>query len=73
MKTRNFDTEIAGMEYFAKQKGAVKGKIYPDITGEVKITSDLCPCPSCSAVFQQFSQMFPNLKITIVTTNKLHY
>ncbi len=71
--TRHLDTESIGLEYFAKQKGAVKGQKYPDVTGEIKVTSDLCPCPSCSAIFQQFSDMFPNVNIKIVTSSKLHY
>ncbi|WP_235877917.1 deaminase domain-containing protein [Flavobacterium davisii] len=71
--TRHLDTELIGLEYFAKQKGAVKGKRYPEVTGEIKVTSDLCPCPSCSAIFQQFSDMFPNVNIKVVTSPKLHY
>ena len=46
---------------------------YPEITGEIKIISDLCTCPSCSVIFQQFTEMFPNVEIKIITTNKLHY
>jgi The BURPS668_1122 family of deaminases len=71
--TRHLDTESIGLEYFAKQKGGIKGQKYPDIKGEIKITSDLCPCPSCSAIFQQFSDMYPSLNIKIVTSPKLHY
>ena len=73
MPTRNFDTELIALEYFAKEKNAVKGGIYPNVTGDLKITSDLCPCASCSDIFRQFSTMFPNLKISISTTSKLHY
>ena len=71
--TRSLDTELIGLEYFAKQKGAIKGQKYPEVSGEIKITSDLCPCPSCSAIFQQFRDMFPNVNIKIVTNPKLHY
>lgn len=71
--TRHLDTESLGLEYFAKLKNAVKGGTYPKVTGKVKMTSDLCPCPSCSAIFQQFSDMFPNVDIEIKTTTKLHY
>ncbi|WP_010523144.1 deaminase domain-containing protein [Aquimarina agarivorans] len=73
ISTRHLDTESLGLEYFAKLKNAVKGGKYPKITGKVKIASDLCPCPSCSAIFQQFSDMFPNVTIDITTTTKLHY
>jgi hypothetical protein len=73
ISTRHLDTEVIGLEFFAKQNNAVKGQSYPLVTGELKITSDLCPCPSCSAVFQQFSTMFPNVNIKIVTSPKLHY
>lgn len=73
ISTRHLDTESLGLEYFAKLKNAVKGGKYPKVTGRVKITSDLCPCPSCSAIFQQFSDMFPNVTIDITTTTKLHY
>jgi hypothetical protein len=71
--TRHLDTESIGLEYFAKQKNAVKGNKYPNVEGEIKVTSDLCPCPSCSAIFQQFSDMFPSVKIRVVTSPKLHY
>ncbi|MCU0440378.1 MAG: hypothetical protein MUC49_21005 [Raineya sp.] len=73
LATRHLDTESIALEYFAHLKGAVKGKKYPNIVGDIKITSDLCPCHSCSAIFQQFCDMFPNVKIKIVTTPKLHY
>lgn len=73
ISTRHLDTESLGLEYFAKLKNAVKGGKYPKVTGKVKITSDLCPCPSCLAIFQQFSDMFPNVTIDITTTTKLHY
>ncbi|WP_378187312.1 deaminase domain-containing protein [Aquimarina sp. W85] len=73
ISTRHLDTESLGLEYFAKLKNAVKGGKYPKVTGKVKIASDLCPCPSCSAIFQQFSDMFPNVTIDITTTTKLHY
>ena len=71
--TRRTDTESIGLEYFASQRGAVAGQKYPEITGEIKIISDLCPCPSCSSIFQQFIEMFPNVEIKIVTSSKLHY
>lgn len=73
MPTRKLDTESIALEYFAKQKNAKIGMKYPEITGEIKIISDLCPCPSCSVIFQQFTEMFPNVEIKIITTNKLHY
>jgi hypothetical protein len=73
ISTRHLDTESLGLEYFAKSKNAVKDGVYPEVTGKVKITSDLCPCPSCSVIFQQFSDMFPNVTIDITTTTKLHY
>lgn len=71
--TRRVDTESIGLEYFASQRGAVAGQKYPEVTGEIKIISDLCPCPSCAAIFQQFIEMFPNVEIKIVTSSKLHY
>jgi len=49
------------------------GNKYPNVEGEIKVTSDLCPCPSCSVIFQQFSDMFPSVKIRVVTSPKLHY
>ncbi len=73
ISTRHLDTESLGLEYFARLKNAEKGGKYPKVTGKLKIASDLCPCPSCSAIFQQFSDMFPNITIDITTTTKLHY
>jgi hypothetical protein len=42
--TRYLDTESIGFEYFDKQKNAVKDNKYPNVTGEMQVTSDFCPC-----------------------------
>ncbi len=73
MGFRVIDNEIVAMEYFASFYRAQKGGVYKEVRGVFRITSDLCPCPSCSAVFSQFAKMFPNVKMEIVTTAKLHY
>jgi hypothetical protein len=73
LNNRNFDTEIISLEYFAREAGAVKGKVYSEVSTTLKITTDLCPCPSCSKAFQEFSEMFPNVIIEIETTTTLHY
>jgi hypothetical protein len=44
----------------------VKGNVYPNVTGELKIVSELDFCKSCRSVIKQFNEMFPNLKLIIV-------
>lgn len=50
--------------------GAKKGKVYPYITGELKIVSERAYCPSCQGVIQQFNKMFPNVKIILIDNVK---
>ena len=69
---RRFDTDVMAMEYFASKHGAVKGETY-DLVDEITMYTDLIPCPSCSYVLWQFRQMFPNVKLHIITTNKINY
>ncbi|WP_172917730.1 hypothetical protein [Capnocytophaga canis] len=48
------------MVKLAKDLGAEKGKVYPYITGELKIVSENPYCTSCQGVIQQFNEMFTN-------------
>jgi|GEM_PF-3041052 len=70
---KRFDTDIVAMEYYAKQHNATKGGKYPNVVDEITMYTDLIPCPSCSYMFAQFREMFPNVKLHIVTTTKIHY
>ncbi|NDV70040.1 hypothetical protein D0T66_14140 [Dysgonomonas sp. 25] len=67
---RNADTEYVMLSEIADQLGAVKGKVYPHITGEIKIVSELPYCVSCQGVIQDFSEMFPNVKIVLIDNLK---
>lgn len=71
--SKNYDTDIVAMEYFAKHYNAVKGGKYPDVNDVFTMYTDLIPCPSCSYVMAQFREMFPNVKLHIITTTKIHY
>ncbi|ATA91582.1 hypothetical protein CGC56_04995 [Capnocytophaga canimorsus] len=50
----------------AQDLGGKAGKTYPNITGEIKIISELPYCKSCTGVIQQFNEMFPNIKIILI-------
>jgi hypothetical protein len=50
----------------AKSKGAVKGGVYPKVTGEIIISSEFPYCVSCQGVIQDFSNMFPNLDVILI-------
>lgn len=71
-KSRAWDTEIIALEYYAYKRGAVKGGKY-DIADDITLYTDLIPCASCSYVMAQFVQMFPNVKLHIISTKKISY
>lgn len=84
-KKRQFETFhvnskniINGEKAYARSKDT-ENKILSEIaqnianksaTGEIVIYTDLKPCVSCDNVFASFSEMFPNIKITILYVNK---
>jgi hypothetical protein len=63
---REFDTEYVGLSEIARKLGGKKGKVFPDVKGEITIASELNYCISCQGVIQDFSNMFPNVKIYLV-------
>ncbi|SHN43977.1 deaminase domain-containing protein [Chitinophaga sp. CF418] len=67
---RRFDTDLVALEYFADHEKAVKGN--NNVAGEITIYTDLIPCRSCTYVMAQFREMFPNVKLHIITAMKLH-
>jgi len=67
---RNEDTEYVMLSEIAEQLGAKKGGIYPEIKGEITIVSELPYCISCQGVIQDFSKMFPNVKINLIDNLK---
>lgn len=64
--SREFDTEYVELSKIANNLGAKKGGIYKNIKGEITIASELPYCISCQGVIQDFSKMFPNVKINLV-------
>ncbi len=68
--SREWDTEYVMLSEIAQSKGAVKGGIYTDVTGEIKIISELPYCVSCQGVIQDFSNMFPNVDIILIDALK---
>ncbi|RFM36802.1 deaminase domain-containing protein [Chitinophaga silvisoli] len=72
-QTRKWDTDIIALEYYAYKQHAVKGGKYPNIVEDLTMYTDLIPCPSCSYVMAQFVQMFPNVKLHVITTKKINY
>ena len=67
---RNQDTEYVMLSEIAHSLGAKKGEIYNNITGELKIVSELTYCTSCQGVIQDFSKMFPNVDIVLIDNLK---
>jgi hypothetical protein len=67
---RDRDTEYVMLSEIAKQLGAKKGVIYPEIKGEITIVSELPYCMSCQGVIKDFSKMFPNVKINLIDNLK---
>jgi hypothetical protein len=68
--SREWDTEYVMLSEIAKSKGAVKGGVYPNVTGEIKIISELPYCVSCQGVIQDFSNMFPKVDIILIDALK---
>jgi hypothetical protein len=68
---RRFDTDVVALEYFADHQKAIKGNKY-NVADEITIYTDLIPCRSCTYVMAQFREMFPNVKLHIITSMKLH-
>lgn len=67
---RDQDTEYVILSEIAEQLGAKKGGIYAEIRGEITIVSELPYCMSCQGVIQDFSKMFPNVKINLIDNLK---
>jgi The BURPS668_1122 family of deaminases len=62
------------LEQLAHQLNAKSGdfinvKIYPKIKGKIELFSELCPCPSCAKLIEQFKTVFPNIDIELISTN----
>lgn len=60
------DSEFRMLNDLAEQLGGVKNQAFPITTGSVKIVSQNPYCASCQGVIQQFSDMFPNIEITLI-------
>ena len=60
------DSEYRMLNDLAKRLGGVKGQVKESITGSLKIVSENPYCASCQGVIQQFSDMFPNVEITLI-------
>ena len=51
---------------FLRRLQGVSGEVIEDVTGSLKIVSENPYCASCQGVIQQFSDMFPNIEITLI-------
>ncbi len=60
------DSEYRMLNDLAKRLDGVKGQVNNKITGTLKIVSENPYCTSCQGVIQQFSDMFPNIEITLI-------
>jgi predicted secreted protein len=69
--SREKDIEYVMLSEIAKSKGAVKGGVYPKVTGEIIISSEFPYCVSCQGVIQDFSNMFP--KVNVILIDKIRW
>ncbi|MBB6461903.1 deaminase domain-containing protein [Flammeovirga kamogawensis] len=60
------DSEYRMLNDLAKKLGGSKGQVKESVTGSLKIVSENPYCASCQGVIQQFSDMFPNVEITLI-------
>ncbi|MEY8862123.1 deaminase domain-containing protein [Tenacibaculum singaporense] len=63
---RNTDSEYKMLNKLASDIGGIKGQIFHDVSGNLKIISENPYCSSCQGIVQQFSNMFPNIEITLI-------
>ncbi len=43
-------------------------KLIDNPTGQIKLYTDLKPCPSCMGVIEQFKKKYPNIEIEVIYT-----
>lgn len=64
---RNVDSEFKLLDDLAKSLGATSpASVYPQITGNIRLVSERAFCASCSRVITEFSNMFPNVNLSLV-------
>jgi hypothetical protein len=61
--TRQFEVELKILEDFANKHF----KNSKEIKGEIYLFTELPPCLSCTEVFQQFREMFPNVRLEVAS------
>jgi WXG100 family type VII secretion target len=72
------DSEVKLFTQLARDMGAKPGDLangasYPNVTGTIRLSSELVPCGSCSDVITQFKQLFPNVNIDIYATPRISF
>jgi hypothetical protein len=59
-----FDSEVKILEDFASKYSDQR-----DVKGTIYLFTERPPCGSCTDVFQQFREMFPNIKLEVASGN----
>jgi hypothetical protein len=59
-----FDSEVKILEEFANKYGNKRG-----VKGSIYLFTERPPCDSCTKVFNQFRDMFPNIKLEVASGN----
>jgi WXG100 family type VII secretion target len=72
------DSEVKLFTQLARDMGAkpgdlAAGKSFPDVTGTIRLRSELVPCESCSGVIEQFKRLYPNVNIDIYATPRISF
>jgi LysM repeat protein len=75
---RENDAETKILEEIAQSLGATRADVINriscrNIKGEITIFSELVPCPACAKLIKQFKNLYPNVKINIVTQPRLKF
>jgi hypothetical protein len=60
------DSEYRMLNKLANDLGGVKGNVYNNVTGTLKIISENPYCKSCTGIIQEFHEMFPKLNLILI-------
>lgn len=64
---RDLDSEFKLLDDLAQSLGGTSPSgVYPQITGDIRLVSEKAFCASCSRVITEFSNMFPNVNLSLV-------
>jgi hypothetical protein len=60
------DAEYRMLNHLANDLGGKTGSVFPTVSGELKIISEIPYCASCNGIIKDFNKMFPNIKLVLI-------